>query len=495
VAPSFFWFTDSMDYLRVNPPGKGISDADRHRLEVQAGVKLDIENLGGLLLRGDKCVQSGKYHEAVEAYRHGLQFSIALLGGEEHIWTASIAGRLAYAMEFANKGVFEEEINRLSAITRNWFNNKKQYAKTKRLQVAKRTGTKRCNSATTVLSLDQVRNGLAPRIGSNASPFVLKLNNLTPRSLNVCRATGTQPSTLQKRDQHSFYEPGLTFTAQVELSKRHEKHRLEVLDKLIEDRKLLILELESQERTKVLDTKMATEAELKRRRRWKSCTDKKIRRPKNEPPPVVPVPDENPHKGAYEAATMIALEWELYCDACGTVYDFKSERCRTCTKLVNWKKVIERSENKFGKLLSSQVLVDPAPAFPAFPAIGTKFAQDIEPSPKGHREWFRRSKGLKARTTPCPNKKSWVSIKSHVATQRLDNIDDLLGAIQRENKTEASLQIYLLNEKEKHRRSQIASLSRGAGAERILDKMERHGNLSVRDKIARTKYVSSQFWF
>jgi hypothetical protein len=427
-----------------------VTAAARHRAEVEAGTRLDAQGLGQLVQNGDRAAFARQWGEAATQLRRALLFCELLLG-DGHVWSASVRARLGYVLAAQGDAVGAEE---QWALARAFFSPAPAPSPASRKR-QRRTGRAPAPASAAKLSLEQVASGAMALCGEQAQPCVLRAGDLTPRSARVCAQGGVSPARLQERDRHSFYAAGVSFAAQEAAFGKHRSERASLLEALLTDRHVLILEEQSEQRQRALEQRLEREREEKAQRKFRrrSLQDG-VRRPALEPAPILrrdgKGTQQNQSGGAYEAATAIAIERQLACPSCATVYDFTTARCRTCSALVDWAAVVRRSELQFGPLPA--VLVDPSPLPSCLPALQARLAVDPRRStPPGPGEAaalryaMRHAGGLNARIAKheqgsgVDHSGGWADGLCRARARRADQDSAMVNMLARQHEEELRL--------------------------------------------------------
>lgn len=463
------------------------SAARRHAAEIEAGLALDIFGLGELVKRGERAAWHRKWGSASQAFRCGRLFSELLLG-KDHIWTATLAGKYAYALEqeraelTSNPGTendkqfqlkdesVEPDIlwnearrvcfpGKLPPLQQAFPQRSRAYSSTHRND--KNKHLHRCKSEPHSYSLKDLRAGKGARHGADASPLKLTMVHLTPRSRQACVEANIEPSLLQDRDAHSFYARGRTFAAQQELKDQYDKQREKLLTDLIQDHDLLRLAEESEARQYEYETRLQREVESKKAARLAArggvqgldaLTQGSIIKPLSK------VGISNQYLGARAALIEHALENELCCPGCRTVWDLQSRTCVRCNRPLDYADTYT-------------LPIDPRPLPSCYPSMQGRALEGEREPPVSLIALRRQGKGLYKRENSkrrqgnrnhtgfgmgLKNNSSrkqldtmmgdgWAS-RLHAARQaRVDRAEDLLRMVQASNMLEAQLHLAEVN--------------------------------------------------
>ena len=481
-----------------------VTAAARHRAEVEAGTRLDAQGLGQLVQNGDRAAFARQWGEAATQLRRALLFCELLLG-EGHVWSASVRARLGYVLAAQGDAAGAEA---QWALARAFFSPAPPSPSRKRQCRAMRASAP-ATAPAAQLSLEQVASGAMALCGEQARPSVLRAGDLTPRSARVCGEAGVSPSRLQERDRHSFYAAGVSFAAQEAAFGKHRSERASLLEALLADRRVLILEEQSEQRQRALEQRLEREREDKAQRRFRRRgSQDEVRRPALEPAPVLRKDGKDKQRareqqsgGAYEAATAIAIERRLACPSCNTAYDFRSARCRTCSALVDWAAVVRRSELQFGPLPA--VLVDPSPLPSCLPALQARLAVDLRRStPPGQgeaaalRHALRHSGGLNARIAKHEHGQGhargadrgggWVEALRRARARRTDDDSARVSMLARQHEDELRLlqRLDAANPNDRPAEEQRARLLRAAAMDDWHVALDARGALEPSRKVS-----------
>ena len=317
-------------------------------------------------------------------YCNALNFAELLLG-DNHIWTASICGKLAQAYERAGS---EEHA------TKQWKKCLDIYRNCKRIYCAKKKSScfgnnskinKIENNSLMKLNLDELYNLPNPSGEKSIKNRRIKLENLTPRTREaLVNADIKNPNLLVSKTLHHFFQHGMSAKAQKILHHQHETRRQQLYTKAKEEWGIVQLEVESKARTEVYEKKVEAE---NRKKFHRGKVNRKIRFPKQVRSAIINLDKQKQNQenheqnnkngtslqeaklGAYAVAIEIARKREIACPNCDTLYDFHSVYCTTCWKKNNWKKIIQESDKYQDIPLAETVSVDSHPVLDTFPSI------------------------------------------------------------------------------------------------------------------------------